>query len=236
MRLSAGLLTVLAIAALPSTAYWAQAVSCALLLAAGYSHGVRARTMALRLAPLLTTGLLVFALLALLGPAGPYFGAPSSGPVSYLPPVATRLTLWALLSKTGLAVLTFTVLAALLDHGELLVAMRCLRVPRPVRVVTYLVLHWLREIVEQAQSLRRAAISRGEPLGYRRLSLALALGTSLMVRCIRRADTIAFALCARGFSGDLPMLSAHSAPPGAAWSFAAYCLFLGGFSWFARWL
>ena len=235
LRLAAGLLTAVAVVALPATAYWAQGAFLSLLLLAGWTHGVRTRTMILRLAPLLGAGVMVLALMVLLGPAGLYPGGLPARPASYAPPVATRLALWALLSKTGLTVLTFTVLTGLLSPGESLVAMRRLGVPRTMRVITYLALHWLREISEQVESLRRAATSRGQPRGYRRVLLALSLGRSLMLRCVQRADTIAFALCARGFTGDLPVIDSHAPAPGAAWSFAAYCLLLGTISWLARW-
>jgi cobalt/nickel transport system permease protein len=236
LRLIAGLLTAVVVVALPTAAYWAQGLCLGLLLVAGWTHGVRIRTMALRLTPILVAGLLVLALMVLLGPAGLYRGGLSTRPAPYAPPGAARLALWALLSKTGLAVLTFTVLSGLLSPGELLVAMRRVRVPRTVRVITYLALHWLLEISEQAQSLRRAATCRGPARGYRRVRLALALGHSLMLRCVQRADTIAFALCARGFTGDLPVLDSHAPAPRAGWSFAGYCLFLGALSWLARWL
>lgn len=235
LRLAAGLLTAAVAVALPTTAYGAQSACLGLLLLAGWTHGVGARTMALRLAPLLGAGLVVLALLVLLGSVGLYPAGLPTGSVFRAPPVAARLALWSLLSKTGLAVLTFTVLTGLLSPGESLVAMRRLGVPRTMRVVTYLALHWLREISEQAQSLRRAAISRGQPHGYRRLFLALSLGRSLMLRCVQRADTIAFALYARGFTGDLPVIDSHAPAPEAAWSFATYCLVLGTISWLARW-
>lgn len=172
----------------------------------------------------------------LLGPENLQAGALGGQAFSAAPAQATRLALWALLSKTGLAVLTFTVLSGVLTPGELLVAMRRLRVPRTLRVVTYLALHWLREIAEQASALRRAAISRGQPQGYRRVRLAWYLGRALMQRCVRRADTLAFALCARGFTGELPVLDCHPTGRGAAWGFVGYCLLLGTLSALAWWM
>jgi len=236
LRLAAGLLTVVTIVALPAAAYGAQAMCLGLLLVAGWGHGVRTRVMLRRLAPILSAGMLMLALMALLAPGGLLAGGGFAGPIAQLPPRPARLALWALLSKTGLAVLTLTVLTGLLSRGELLVAMRRLRVPRTVRVVSYLALHWLLEISEQAQSLRRAAALRGQAQGYRRVRLALSLGRALMLRCVRRADTLAFALCARGFTGDLPVLDSSLVVPGAVWAFAGYCLLLGALLGVTWWL
>ena len=219
LRLAGGLATVAAALALPPTAYWAQAILLGIVLLSGRRAGVSLRTMLGRLVPLLVAGLVAFAALCLLRRGLPAPGA--------------RVILWSLLSKTGLAVLVFTALAGLLPGADLLQAMRGLRFPRPLRVVTYLALHWLGEIRERAHFMHQAAACRGEPHGRRRAGLAVALARALLLRCVWRADTIAFALCARGFAGDLPVVSRRAAAPGARLSFLAYCLLLTSLLWLA---
>jgi len=85
------------------------------------------------------------------------------------------------------------------------------------------------------RQMHRAAVSRGTVTGWRRISLAISLSRALLLRSVRRTDTIAFALCARGFQGDLPILPGEGGTAAQKLTLLIYCILLGILVWLAFW-
>ena len=215
MRALAGLLATVAVAALPPRAWWAYGV-VALLVMAYDRRPRRARELAWRLLP---------AVILLL----------SAGVVAAWGAGAGAARTVALLVKSGTIVFVVAWLGQGLTAGELLQAGHDLRLPRTVRVLTYLGGRWAGELRRAGTQTLRAAAARGPARGVRRLWLVGCETRALMLRALGRADALALALVARGFTGDLPLLEPRRGRAGQGWWLAGWSLLLGVTVWLAWW-
>lgn len=223
-KLAAALLTVGVAAALPVRAWWAQGLLALLLLGAALGSGAPLPRL-LRPWRLLAVGLVVSLPLALLPTPNP----DSSVLVAGVEISRTTLTtLWAIYSKSALVVLAVGLFASLMTSREALQAAAALHVPRTVKVLVWLAAAWVRNLNHMARERQLAVRSRGVGRGVMRLRVAALSSRALMGEALRVTDTLACALVARGFRGDLPALPGDPEAGALPLSFALYLAALGG--------
>lgn len=109
----------------------------------------------------------------------------------------------ALMVKSTLIVLLVTAFAERLSERDLLVGLTGLRLPPKLVSLCYLMVRGVRSIGGEVMRLLRARDARGRPRGLRAVRVAAAMAQVLIIRLGLRAETQAFALCARGYAGRL---------------------------------
>ncbi len=109
----------------------------------------------------------------------------------------------ALVVKSTLIVLLTTAFAERLSQRDLLAGLTGLGLPPKLVSLCYLIVRGVHSLAEEIRRLVRARNARGRPRGFRAVKVAAAMAQMLMIRLGRRAETQAFALCARGYAGRL---------------------------------
>ena len=115
---------------------------------------------------------------------------------------------WFVLSltvKSTLIVLLTTAFAQRLSQRDFLAGMTALHLPSRLVSLCYLMLRALDSIAAELRRLIRARDARGGARGFRAVRVAAAMAQVLIIRLARRAETQAFALCARGYAGRIPL-------------------------------
>jgi energy-coupling factor transporter transmembrane protein EcfT len=159
-------------------------------------------TLLKRLLPLLSFAVLGLALV-LLAPVEA--GTPTLRlPVWDRPVSAQAATfLCGLAVKSTLVVLVVTAFASFIGERDVILGLRGLHVPGKVVDLTYMVLRSVGSVRDEVMRLVRARDSRGRPRGLRGIAVAGAISRVLLIRLAQRAETQAFALCARGYAGRI---------------------------------
>ncbi len=111
----------------------------------------------------------------------------------------------ALTVKSTLIVLLATAFAQRLSQRDFLAGMTALHLPPKLVSLCYLMLRALESIAAELRRLIRARDARGGARGTRAVKVAAAMAQVLIIRLARRAETQAFALCARGYAGRIPL-------------------------------
>jgi len=111
----------------------------------------------------------------------------------------------ALLIKSTLIVLLTTAFAERLSQRDLLAGLTALHLPAKLVSLCYLMLRGLDSIAAELRRMMRARDARGAVGGMRAVKVAAAMAQVLIIRLARRAETQAFALCARGYAGRIPL-------------------------------
>ena len=109
----------------------------------------------------------------------------------------------ALLVKSTLIVLLVTAFAERLSERDLLAGLTGLRLPPRLVALCYLMVRGVHSIRAELMRLMRAREARGKPHGMRAIRVVAAMTLMLIIRLGLRAETQAFALCARGYDGRL---------------------------------
>ena len=111
----------------------------------------------------------------------------------------------ALTVKSTLIVLLTTAFAQRLSQRDFLAGLTALRLPPKLVSLCYLMLRALDSITAELRRMMRARDARGGARGSRAVKVAAAMAQVLIIRLARRAETQAFALCARGYAGRIPL-------------------------------
>jgi cobalt/nickel transport system permease protein len=115
---------------------------------------------------------------------------------------------WGIVVKGTLGVLTSLTLAATTSPRDLLVGLQRLRVPATITTIATLMLRYLEVLVGEARRMRIARISRGHDPRLLWQAGATARGVgALFLRSYERGERVHLAMLARGWSGQMPVLS-----------------------------
>ncbi len=114
----------------------------------------------------------------------------------------------AILIKGALALLAVEWLVFTTPFHRLLLAMRAFRVPRVIVVTLSFLFRYLDLLADQSQRVRRARMARapGGTVRWRLRSTGGMIGR-LLLRALDRADRVHQAMLARGFDGEIRILS-----------------------------
>lgn len=135
------------------------------------------------------------------GPSVEWFGLALSEP--------GLLAGWNILVKGTLGVLTSLTLAATTPLRDLLFGLQRLRAPSMVVTIATLMLRYVDVIAAEARRMRTARISRGHDPRFLWQVGATARGVgALFVRSYERGERVHLAMLSRGWTGDMPQLSA----------------------------
>jgi cobalt/nickel transport system permease protein len=116
---------------------------------------------------------------------------------------------WNILVKGTLGVLTSLTLAATTPLRDLLLGMQRLHAPALVVTIATLMLRYVDVIVGEARRMRLARISRGHDPRFLWQAGATARGVgALFVRSYERGERVHLAMLSRGWTGQMPPLSA----------------------------
>jgi energy-coupling factor transporter transmembrane protein EcfT len=176
------------------------ALLATLSAAAAVVARVRPSLLLLYLLPLLSFGVVMLAVILVLP-------APAEAETVTLlgrrvPEQSIRF-LSAVLLKSALLLPLATAFSVKLTERDVLVGLTGWRLPAKVVTVSYLILRSLHTVRAEVVRLINARDARGKPGGIRAVTVAGAISQVLLVRLARRAETQAFALCARGYDGYL---------------------------------
>ncbi len=119
------------------------------------------------------------------------------------------LAAWNILVKGTLGVLTSLTLAATTPLRDLLFGLQRLRAPSMVVTIATLMLRYVDVITAEARRMRMARISRGHDPRFLWQVGATARGVgALFIRSYERGERVHLAMLSRGWTGDMPQLSA----------------------------
>jgi len=165
---------------------------------------VPAHVLLLRVLPLFSFGLVGLALL-LLAPVGEGVATVPLPLWSRPVPEQGARFLASLAVKSTLVVLVVTAFAVRLSERDFLTALTGWHLPPKVVGLCYSTVHSLHVVRHEILRLLRARDARGRPRGLRAVRTAAAIAQVLLIRLGRRAETQAFALCARGYQGRIAL-------------------------------
>lgn len=115
---------------------------------------------------------------------------------------------WFLLSlmvKSALIVMQVTAFAGRIRERDMLEGLTGLLLPARLVSLCYLMVRGVSSIGGEVRRLIHARDARGQARGFRAAKVVMAMTQVLLVRLGRRAETQAFALCARGYNGRLAL-------------------------------
>jgi cobalt/nickel transport system permease protein len=116
---------------------------------------------------------------------------------------------WNILVKGTLGVLTSLTLAATTPLRDLLLGLQRLHAPSLLVTIATLMLRYVDVIVGEARRMRLARISRGHDPRFLWQAGATARGVgALFVRSYERGERVHLAMLSRGWTGQMPLLSA----------------------------
>ena len=209
-KIATTVLFVLAVVATPRDAVWAFAVDLGVVVAVMVAARLPRRLVTRRLR--IELPFLAFALfLPIVGqaPRVDVLGLPLSEP--------GLAAAWNILVKGTLGVLAAIVLAATTPIAELLHGLRRLRVPAAPVAIAGFMARYLDVITGEANRMRVARLSRGYDPRWIWEARAFAASTgTLFVRAYERGERVHLAMLSRGYSGTIPELHHHDAPPAHA--------------------
>jgi cobalt/nickel transport system permease protein len=217
-------------ATLPAGA-WAQLGALALVAVTLFAVARVPLTVAVaRLAWPLAVVLLASAALLVMVPGAPLVHV---GPVAVTDAGADRFA--AVMSRALVALLPAVLLVSTTAFPELLHGLRDLKLPPAVATALGLAYRLLYLTVDELERLQRAARSRNAGRGAaRRRHLLAAVTAAALTRAFARAERTHAAMLARGFRGELPLLSAPRWTTGAALEVASLTIFAAVIGLWAR--
>lgn len=146
---------------------------------------------------------------------------------------ATRFAV--VIARAAVALVPAVLLVSTTTFPELLHALRQLRLPRPVAIALGLGYRLLYLTLDEIERIQRAARSRNAGHGTaRRRRLLIALAAATLGRAFVRGERTHRAMLARGFSGDLPLLTETPWTRSAAWRLSILSALLLGIALIAR--
>jgi cobalt/nickel transport system permease protein len=203
------LLFVLAVVATPREAFWAFAVHAVLL---GSAIAVARIPVVFLLRRLLV--LVPFVLFALFLP---FFGGGTRTDLLGLSLSVEGLWgAWTILAKATLGVTASIVMAGTTEVPDILLGLDRLRVPRLITAIAGFMIRYLDVVLGEMHRMRIAMLSRGYDPRWIWQGRALATSAgALFVRSYERGERVYQAMVARGYEGQMPVLSTESTRPGS---------------------
>jgi cobalt/nickel transport system permease protein len=230
-KLVALLAFVLIVVATPRTAYWAFG-GYALLLAAVAAVARIPPTFVLKRL-VVETPVLVFAILLPFIATGPRIELFGLVPVSE----HGLLGAWNVLAKATLGVVASILLGATTDQRDLLAGLERLRMPRLLVQIAAFMVRYIEVIADQLRRMRIARLSRGfEARSVRSWPVLGKSAGALFIRSYERGERVHLAMLSRGYTGQLPLISARPVAGAQAWTTAAALPVLAAIVGAAAWL
>jgi len=181
----------------------------ALLLAALLAAVAASARLPLRRLVTRSAAVLPFAgTIALLAPLGTDGGSWNIGGLTSAWAGGGLVVTWGILSKAWISAFCMLLVAASTRRGDLLGALRRLKVPEVFVMLLSFITRYVGVLGEQLRSLRTAMVSRAPALRGRALLRSLgSIAGNLFVRSYERGERIHAAMVSRGYTGTLPMVS-----------------------------
>lgn len=207
MKVASTVLFAIGVVLTPREAFAAFGVHLGVLVAMVTIAGVPAHRLARRL--VIEVPFVIFAAFL------PFLGGGERvdlGPVSVS--VEGSWAAWNIMAKATLGVLAAALLSATTEVPDLLVGLRRLRVPAPLVTIAAFMTRYLDVLVAQLGRMQIARISRGDdPRWLWQARAVAATSGTLFLRSYERGERVYLAMCARGFTGESPVLGG-GAPAG----------------------
>lgn len=203
------LLFVLAVVATPREAFWAFAIHAILLGSAIAAARIPAVFLLRRL--LVLVPFVLFALFL------PFFGGGTRTDLLGLSLSLEGLWgAWTILAKATLGVTASIVMAATTEVPDILLGLDRLRVPRLITAIAGFMIRYLDVVLGEMHRMRIAMLSRGYDPRWIWQGRALATSAgALFIRSYERGERVYQAMLARGYEGQMPVLSVESTRPGS---------------------
>jgi cobalt/nickel transport system permease protein len=196
---------VLAVVSTPASAFWAFGLYAVTLVAAVVVAKLPALVVSRRLA--VETPFIVFALLLPFVATGPRIDV-----LGLELSQSGVLGAWNVLAKGTLGVVAAILLSATTGPRDLLAGLERLRLPATLLAILSFMVRYLSVVSDDLHRMRIARESRGYVGGRAGHLKAVAGGVgALFVRSFERGERVHLAMRSRGYTGRMPMLSAHGA-------------------------
>jgi cobalt/nickel transport system permease protein len=209
VKVAAMLLFVLAVVATPREAFWAFGIHSVLLGGAIATARIPAVFLLRRL--LVLVPFVLFALFL------PFFGGGTRTDVLGLSLSLEGLWgAWTILAKATLGVTASIVMAATTEVPDILLGLDRLRVPRLITAIAGFMIRYLDVVLGEMHRMRIAMLSRGYSPRWIWQGRALATSAgALFIRSYERGERVYQAMVARGYQGQMPVLSVESTRRGS---------------------
>ncbi len=207
VKIVALVLFLLLVVTTPREQWWAYGAYLALLAFVAALARVPPRTVVVRLA--IEIPFVLFAVLMPFVSAGPYVTV--AGLTLSQPGLVAA---GAILAKATLGVIASILLAATTTAQELLLGLQRLRLPDPLVTIASFMLRYAEVVSDE---LHRMAIAREsrcfQARGPRSWRVLAQSAGALFIRSFERGERVHLAMCARGFTGRMPLVAAPAATP-----------------------
>ncbi len=228
VKVAAMLVFVLAVVATPREAFWAFGIQAVLLVVVAGAATIPVGFVLRRLLVLIP--FVLFALFL------PFLGA---GPRTEVLGVGLSIEglwgAWTILAKATLGVTASIVMAATTEVPDILLGLDRLRVPRLITAIAGFMIRYLDVVLGEMHRMRIAMRSRGYDPRWIWQGRALATSAgALFIRSYERGERVYQAMVARGYEGQMPVVSREPTRPGSwyramafpaiAWGAAAIAL------------
>ena len=209
VKVAAMVAFVLAVVATPREAFWAFGIQAVLLIGAAAAARIPAGFLLRRLVVLIP--FVVFALfLPLFG------GGPRTQVFGFALSVEGLWGAWTILAKATLGVTASIVMAATTEVPDILLGLDRLRVPRLITAIAGFMIRYLDVTLGEMHRMRIAMMSRGYNPRWIWQNRALANSAgALFIRSYERGERVYQAMAARGYQGQMPVLSRELTRPGS---------------------
>ncbi|HKZ28315.1 MAG TPA: cobalt ECF transporter T component CbiQ [Acidimicrobiia bacterium] len=230
VKVAAMLLFVLAVVATPRQAFWAFGIHA--MLVGGATAAARIPPGFLLRRLLLLTPFVLFAVFL------PFFGGGARTEVAGLSLSVEGLWgAWTILAKATLGVTASIVMAATTEVPDILLGLDRLRVPRLITAIAGFMIRYLDVVLGEMHRMRIAMMSRGyDPRWIWQGGALAASAGALFIRSYERGERVYQAMVARGYEGEMPVLSSEPtragswfralALPSMAWMAAVTAIFV----------
>ncbi len=129
---------------------------------------------------------------------------------------------WNILAKGSLGVLASLLLAASTSARELIIGLDRLRCPQPIVAIATFMLRYVDLLLDQANRMRVARLSRGYDPRFLWQVGAFAKGIAMLfLRAFERGERVYLAMISRGYGGRLPTPTDVEPAGPAQWAAAA---------------
>lgn len=201
VKVAAMLLYVLAVVATPREAFWAFGVHAVLVGGAVAVARIPAGFLLRRLLVLIP--FVLFAVFL------PFFGGGARTDVLGLSVSVEGLWgAWTILAKATLGVTASIVMAATTEVPDILLGLDRLRAPRLITAIAGFMVRYLDVVLGEMHRMRIAMLSRGYDPRWIWQGRALATSAgALFIRSYERGERVYQAMVARGYEGQMPVLS-----------------------------
>jgi cobalt/nickel transport system permease protein len=209
VKVAAMLVFVLAVVATPREAFWAFGIQAVLLVVAAAAATMPVSFVLRRLLVLIP--FVLFALfLPFLGPD------PRTEVLGVGLSVEGLWGAWTILAKATLGVTASIVMAATTEVPDILLGLDRLRVPRLITAIAGFMIRYLDVVLGEMHRMRIAMRSRGYDPRWIWQGRALATSAgALFIRSYERGERVYQAMVARGYEGQMPVVSREPTRPGS---------------------